>query len=162
MVVNVDISGTAPTRSAGTCRYYRKRRSSNDSIRRNCINRPFDLCPGRAQAQDSLDALISKLNLEQTQIDKIRLLFDEFTKKQDKLPTAVDEAMKHRKTIRQVITKASFNRDEAQQVSQQVASVVVQRMVNRLELRNQIFNILNSKQQQQYIQYVEQNLGTSE
>jgi Spy/CpxP family protein refolding chaperone len=118
--------------------------------------------PAGAQAQDSLDALISKLNLEQTQIDKIRLLFDEFTKKQDKLPTAVDEAMKHRKTIRQVITKAPFNRDEAQQVSQEVASIVAQRMVNRLELRNQIFHVLSSKQQQQYIQYVEQNLGTSE
>jgi Spy/CpxP family protein refolding chaperone len=118
--------------------------------------------PAGVQAQDSLGALVSELNLDQVQIDKIQLYFDEFAQKQDKLPTVVDEAMQQRETIRQVITSAPFNREQAQQVSQKTMSAATQRMVNRLELRNQIFHVLNGEQQQKYIQYVQQNLEVLE
>ena len=122
----------------------------------------FILAPAGAWAQDSLQSLISELNLEQAQIDKIRLLLEQFAQKQDKLPTVVDEAIHQRETLRQVITEVPFNREQAQRVSQKISSVAAERMVNRLELRNQIFHVLNPKQQQQYIEFVQQNLMGSE
>jgi len=57
-----------------------------------------------------------------------------------------------------VITTAPFNQDKAQQMSQQVSAIASQRMVNRLELRNQIFQVLTPQQQQQYMQIVQQSL----
>lgn len=43
-------------------------------------------------------------------------------------------------------------------MSQQVSAIASQRMVNRLELRNQIFQVLTPQQQQQYMQIVQQSL----
>ena len=116
------------------------------------------LAPVGAKAQDSLGALIFELNLNQGQIDQIRWFFNQFAQKQGSLPTAVDVALQHREAIREVITRAPFNPAQAQQVSQQISSIAAQRMVNRLELRNQIFQVLTPQQQQQYIQIVQQSL----
>jgi protein CpxP len=116
------------------------------------------IAPAGATAQDSLGALIFELNLNQGQVDQIRWFFHQFAQKQANLPTAVDVALQHRATIRQVITTAPFNPVQAQQVSQQISSIAAQRMVNRLELRNQIFQVLTPQQQQQYIQIVQQSL----
>ena len=49
----------------------------------------------------------------------------------------MDVALDHRAEIREVITGANFNPDKAQQVSKKIAAIAVERMVNRLELRNQ-------------------------
>jgi Spy/CpxP family protein refolding chaperone len=114
--------------------------------------------PAGAKAQDSLGALIFELNLSQGQIDQIRWSFNQFSQKQGNLPTAVDVALQNRASIRQVITGAPFNQAQAQQVAQQVTSTAAQRMVNRLELRNQIFQVLNPQQQQQYIQMIQRSL----
>ena len=116
------------------------------------------LAPVGVKAQDSLGALIFELNLDQGQIDQIRWFFNQFAQKQANLPTAVNEALKHREAIRQVITTAPFNPAQALQVSQQISAVAAQRMVNRLELRNQIFQVLNPQQRQQYMQMVQQSL----
>jgi protein CpxP len=116
------------------------------------------LAPVGAKAQDSLGALIFELNLNQGQIDQIRWFFNQFAQKQGSLPTAVDVALQHREAIREVITRAPFNPAQAQQVSQQISSIAARRMVNRLELRNQIFQVLTPQQQQQYIQIVQQSL----
>ena len=116
------------------------------------------LVPAGAKAQDTLGSLIFELNLNQGQIDQIRWFFNQFAQKQGSLPTAVDVALQNRASIRQVITTAPFNQAQAQQVSQQISAVAAQRMVNRLELRNQIFQVLTPQQQQQYIQIVQQNL----
>jgi Spy/CpxP family protein refolding chaperone len=116
------------------------------------------LAPTGAKAQDTLGALIFELNLNQGQIDQIRWFFHQFAQKQGNLPTAVDVALQNRASIRQVVTTAPFDQAQAQQVSQQISSIVAQRMVNRLELRNQIFQALTPQQQQQYIQIVQQNL----
>ena len=48
--------------------------------------------------------------------------------------------LKEREALRGVITGTPFDRAKAQQVAQQVSSVVAQWMENRLELRNQIFH----------------------
>ena len=78
--------------------------------------------------------------------------------KQGTLPTAVDVALQNRWSIRQVITTAPFNPAQAQEVAQQISSIAAQRRVNRLELRNQIFQVLTPQQQQQYMQIVQQSL----
>jgi Spy/CpxP family protein refolding chaperone len=114
--------------------------------------------PAGAKAQDSLGALIFELNLSQGQIEQIRWFFNQFSQKQGNLPTAVDTALQNRAAIRQVITGAPFNQAQAQQVAQQITSIATQRMVNRLELRNQIFQVLNPQQQQQYIQMIQRSL----
>jgi Spy/CpxP family protein refolding chaperone len=116
------------------------------------------LAPVGVKAQDTLGSLIFELNLDQGQIDQIRWFFNQFAQKQANLPTAVDVALQHRAQIREVITSAPFNPVEAQQVSQQISAIAAQRMVNRLELRNQIFQVLNPQQRQQYIQMVQQSL----
>jgi len=118
----------------------------------------FILAPVGAKAQDSLGALIFELNLNQGQIDQVRWFFHQFAQKQANLPTAVDVALQNRVSIRQVVTTAPFNQAQAQQVSQQISSIAAQRMVNRLELRNQIFQVLTPQQQQQYMQIVQQSL----
>jgi len=111
---------------------------------------------GKAQ---SLDDLILQLNLNQGQIDQIRRYFDSFARKQGNIPTAADVALQNRATLRQVITTAPFNQGQAQQVAQQISAVAAQRMVNRLELRNQIFQVLTPQQQEQYIQIVQESLA---
>jgi protein CpxP len=116
------------------------------------------LDPVGAKAQDTLGSLIFELNLNQGQIDQIRWFFNQFAQKQGALPTAVDVALQNRSSIRQVITTAPFNPAQAQQVAQQISSIAAQRMVNRLELRNQIFQVLTPQQQQQYMQIVQQSL----
>jgi protein CpxP len=113
--------------------------------------------PGRAQ---SLDELILQLNLNQGQIDQIRWYFQSFARKQGNIPTAADVALQNRATLRQVITTAPFNQAQAQQVARQISAVAAQRMVNRLELRNQIFQVLTPQQQQQYMQMVQESLAS--
>ena len=114
--------------------------------------------PAHGKAQ-SLDDLILQLNLNRGQIDQIRWYLDSFARKQGNVPTAADVALQNRATLRQVITTAPFNQGQAQQVAQQISAVAAQRMVNRLELRNQIFQVLTPQQQEQYIQIVQESLA---
>jgi Spy/CpxP family protein refolding chaperone len=44
-------------------------------------------------------------------------------------------------------------------VAQQISAVAAQRMVNRLEFRNQIFQVLTTQQQEQYMQMVQESLA---
>jgi Spy/CpxP family protein refolding chaperone len=116
------------------------------------------LVPAGAMAQDTIGDLILELNLSQDQINQVRWFFNQFAQKQANLPTAVDAALQHREAIRGVITGSPFNQSQAQEVSRQISDIAAQRMVNRLELRNQIFHVLTSQQQEQYIKIVQQSL----
>ena len=116
------------------------------------------LAPAGAMAQDTLGSLILELNLSQDQINQVRWFFNQFAQKQANLPTAVDVALQHRQAIREVVTGAPFNQYKAQEVSRQISDIAAKRMVNRLELRNQIFHVLTPQQQQQYMQMVQQSL----
>ena len=111
---------------------------------------------GKAQ---SLDDLVFQLNLSQGQSDQVRWYLDSFSNKQGNIPTAADVALQNRATLRQVVTTAPFNQAQAKQVAQQISAVVAQRMVNRLELRNQIFQVLTPQQQEQYMQIVQESLA---
>ena len=114
--------------------------------------------PVQGEAQ-SLDDLMFQLNLNQGQIDQIRWYFESFSRKQANIPPAADVALQNRATLRQVITTAPFNQAQAQQVAQQISGVAAQRMVNRLQLRNQIFQVLTPQQQEQYMQMVQESLA---
>jgi len=111
---------------------------------------------GKAQ---TLDDLVFQLNLSQGQSDQVRWYLDSFSNKQGNIPTAADVALQNRATLRQVVTTAPFNQAQAKQVAQQISAVVAQRMVNRLELRNQIFQVLTPQQQEQYMQIVQESLA---
>ena len=116
------------------------------------------LLPVHGKAQ-SLDDLIFQLNLSRGQIDQIRWYFESFARQQANIPTAADAALQNRAALRQVITTAPFNQAQAQQVAQQVSAVAAQRMVNRLQLRNQVFLVLTPQQQEQYMQMVQESLA---
>lgn len=117
------------------------------------------LAPAGAMAQDTIGALILELNLNQDQIEQVRWFFKQFAQRQGNLPTAVDVALDNRAQLREVITGASFNPSKAQQVSKKIAAVAAERMVNRLQLRHQIFHVLTAQQQQQYLKIVQKSLA---
>jgi Spy/CpxP family protein refolding chaperone len=114
--------------------------------------------PISAKAQDPVEGMISELGLSQAQVGQIRNLFDAFAKKQEALPTAGDILVQNREALRGIITGTPFDRMKAQQITEKVTSAVDQRMVNRLELRNQIFHVLTSQQQEKYIKMVQEAL----
>ena len=70
--------------------------------------------------------------------------------------------IKQRTALREVIAITPFDRPKAQQIAQHVSSVVAQRMVNRLELRNQIFHVLTPQQQEKYVTMVQEALIESQ
>jgi Spy/CpxP family protein refolding chaperone len=114
--------------------------------------------PMHAKAQDPVEGMIAELGLSPVQVGQIRNLFEAFAKKQEALPTAGDALLQNREAIRGVVTAAPFDLMKAQQVVQKVTSTVEQRMVNRLELRNQIFHVLTPQQQEKYIKMVQEAL----
>ena len=116
------------------------------------------LAPVGAMAQDTIGDLIFELNLSQDQIEQVRWFFKQFVQRQSNLPTAVDVALDHRSEVREVITSASFNPSKAQQVSKKIAAIAAERMVNRLQLRNQVYHVLTPQQQQQYLKIVQKSL----
>ena len=118
--------------------------------------------PARAQVQDPIVSMIIELGLSQQQIEQIRQLFQSFERKQESLPAVGDVLLKQRSTLREVIGVTPFDRAKAEQVAQQVSSVVAQRMVNRLELRNQIFHVLTPEQQKKYVKMVQEALIESQ
>ena len=114
--------------------------------------------PVGAMAQDTIGDLIFELNLSQDQIEQVRWFFKQFVQRQSNIPTAVDVALDHRAEIREVVTGASFNPSKAQQVSKKIAAIAVERMVNRLQLRNQVYHVLTPQQQQHYMKIVQKSL----
>jgi Spy/CpxP family protein refolding chaperone len=118
------------------------------------------LVPAGAMAQraDTLGALIYELNLSQEQIDQILTFLNQFAQKQANLPTTGEEALQRQEAVRQVIAGTPFNPGKAQEVSRQISEIAAKRYVNRLELSNQIFHVLNPQQQQKYAKIVEQSL----
>jgi Spy/CpxP family protein refolding chaperone len=115
--------------------------------------------PSNAKAQDPIGAMIWELGLRQEQIDQVRQLFQAFARKQQAIPTPADVLMQNRPALREVLTTAPFDRAKAEEIARKGASVIEQRMVNRLELRNQIFQVLTQQQREKYVRMVEENLA---
>jgi Spy/CpxP family protein refolding chaperone len=116
----------------------------------------------RVQAQDPIVSMMVELGLNQHQIEQVQQLSQSFERKQGSLPDVGDVLLKQRAALREVIGGTPFDRTKAQQVAQQVSSVVAQRMVNRLELRNQIFHVLTPQQQEKYVKMVQESLVESQ
>ena len=117
------------------------------------------LAPSGMAAMDTFAALVVELNLSPDQVQQVRGYFSQFAQKQAGLQTTLDIALQHREEIRQLITDPNFNSTKARKISEQFTAVAAQRMVNRIELRYQIFQVLTPQQRQQYIQTVEQDLA---
>jgi Spy/CpxP family protein refolding chaperone len=115
--------------------------------------------PSNGKAQDPIGAMMWELGLSQAQIDQVRQLFQAFARKQQAIPTPVDVLMQNRPALREVLTTAPFDRAKAEEIARKGAMVIEQRMVNRLELRNQIFQVLTQQQREKYVRMVEENLA---
>lgn len=114
-----------------------------------------------AMAQDPVEALTQNLifdDLNQTQIDQIRQLFQIFTSRQQNVPTVLKVLAQNREGLSEVIASVPFDRTKAQQIAQKAASAVEQQVLDVIELKNQIFHVLTPEQQRKYIQVAEGTL----
>lgn len=117
--------------------------------------------PG-ASAQNSVEAIVKELDLSPFQVMQVRMLLEGFARKEQGAPGPVDVIRRNRELVRDVVTSAPFNRQKAQEVAQQVASVLAQRIVDRLEVRSQVFQVLTPEQQKLYITMVQEAAAEAE
>lgn len=115
-----------------------------------------------ASAQNSVEAIVKELDLSPFQVMQVRMLLEGFARKEQGAPGPVDVIRRNRELVRDVVTSAPFNRQKAQEVAQQVASVLAQRIVDRLEVRNQVFQVLTPEQQKLYITMVQEAAAEAE
>jgi Spy/CpxP family protein refolding chaperone len=118
--------------------------------------------PMNAKGQDPVEAMTQNLifdDLNETQIDQIRQLFQVFTSRQQNVPTVLEILAQNREGLSEVISSIPFNRTKAQQIAQKAASAAEQQVLDVIELRNQIFHILTPEQQRKYIQLTEGSLS---
>ena len=114
-----------------------------------------------AKAQDPVEAMTQNLifdDLNETQIDQIRQLFQIFASRQQDVPTVLEILAQNREGLGEVIASIPFNRTKAQQIAQKAASAVEQQVLDVIELRNQIFHVLTPEQKRKYIQVTEGSL----
>ncbi|MCU0223533.1 MAG: Spy/CpxP family protein refolding chaperone [Acidobacteria bacterium] len=114
---------------------------------------------GGADAQDPVDSVLSQLGLTPDQHAKVEKLVAAFKEKQQALPTPGDVLLKDKELAKQLISGASFDRVKADQLTKAASSAIQARMVNRMELRNQIFQVLTPQQREQYMKKVMQAMA---
>jgi len=105
-------------------------------------------------ASDPIDTVLQQLGLTPEQDAKIDKLVAAFKEKQQALPSPGDVLVKDRAQLKQLVTVAPFDRVKADALTKQAASAMQVRMLNRMELRNQIFQVLTPQQREQYMKKV--------
>jgi Spy/CpxP family protein refolding chaperone len=105
-------------------------------------------------ASDPIDTVLQQLGLTPEQDAKIDKLVAAFKEKQQALPSPGDVLVKDREQLKQLVTVAPFDRVKADALTKQAASAMQVRMLNRMELRNQIFQVLTPQQREQYMKKV--------
>jgi len=105
-------------------------------------------------ASDPVDTVLQQLGLTPEQDAKIDKLVAAFKEKQQALPSPGDVLVKDREQLKQLVTVAPFDRVKADALTKQAASAMQVRMLNRMELRNQIFQVLTPQQREQYMKKV--------
>ena len=105
-------------------------------------------------ASDPVDTVLQQLGLTPEQDAKIDKLVAAFKEKQQALPSPGDVLVKDRAQLKQLVTVAPFDRVKADALTKQAASAMQVRMLNRMELRNQIFQVLTPQQREQYMKKV--------
>jgi Spy/CpxP family protein refolding chaperone len=113
-------------------------------------------------AQDPMDNLVKELGLSPFQVMNIRMLLEGFARKEQGATAPQDILLRNRAVVRDVITGTPFDRQKAEGLAQQVASVLAQRIVDRLEVRNQIFQVLTPEQQKLYITMAQEALDDAQ
>ena len=111
------------------------------------------------EAQDPVDSVLSQLGLTPEQDAKIDKLVAAFKEKQKALPGPGDVLLKDREQVKQLISVVPFDRVKADQLTKAASEAVHQRMLHRMELRNQIFQVLTPQQREQFMKKVMQAMS---
>jgi Spy/CpxP family protein refolding chaperone len=114
---------------------------------------------GAHAGQDPVDTMLQQLGLTPEQETKIDKLVAAFKEKQQNLPGPGEVLVEDRELVKQLITGAPFDRVKADALTKQAAAAMQARMLNRIELRNQIFQVLTPQQREQFMKKVMEAMG---
>lgn len=106
-----------------------------------------------------LETLALDLNLSDTQIQAMRLIFERFAEKQSLVPTPGQVLLDNKAMLREVLTSKEFDRQKAEQLVSKVTAIIRTATLNRLELRHDLYQQLTPEQQQQYADRVQSRVA---
>jgi len=109
--------------------------------------------------QDPVDMMLQQLGLTPEQDAKIDKLVAAFKEKNQSLPTPGEVLEQDRELVKQLISGPSFDRVKADALTKQAANAMQQRMLHRMELRNQIYQVLSPQQREQFMKKVLETVG---
>jgi periplasmic protein CpxP/Spy len=119
--------------------------------------------PSSSIAQDvGIEVMAQKLKLDQSQITMIVELTKAYKQKQAAISSLGDVLLENQTNLKQVLTTSPFNRARAQQIVDKITATVGQTIMNRLEVRNQVYQVLSPEQQGQYVIMVKEALAHME
>ena len=119
--------------------------------------------PSSSKAQDvGIEVMAQKLKLDQSQITMIVELTKAYKQKQAAISSLGDVLLENQTNLKQVLTTSPFNRARAQQIVDKITAMVGQTIMNRLEVRNQVYQVLSPEQQDQYVIMVKEALAHME
>ncbi len=102
-------------------------------------------------AQDPMDGVLQQLGLTPDQKAKTDKLIAAYKEKQKAVPPPGDVLVKDREAARQLVTATPFDKVKAEALTKQAAVSFQQRLLNRMELRNQICQLLTPQQKEQFV-----------
>ena len=121
-----------------------------------CLVMSVSSAYAQSNSEDPMAGLAQALDLSQEQKNEMRVLFLDFFEKQDKLPTPGQIVLDNRGMLKQVLTSEKFDEQKARAFVQKVTSVIEDASVNRLRLRHDLYQKLTPKQQEKFVQIVQQ------
>lgn len=120
----------------------------------------FVASPAYAQSgEDPMAWLSEQLELTQEQKSEMRGMFIAFLEKQDQVPTPGQVVLDNRAMLKDVLTSKSFDEQKARAFVQKITAVVEDASVNRLRLRHDLYQKLTPKQQEKFVQIVQQAIA---
>lgn len=113
----------------------------------------------QSNAEDPMAWLAEQLELTQQQKSEMRGMFLDFFEKQDKVPTPGQVVLDNRAMLKEVLTEKTFDEQKARAFVKKVTAVIEDASINRLRLRHDLYQKLTPKQQEKFIQIVQQALA---
>ena len=110
----------------------------------------------QSTAEDPMAWLAEQLELSQEQKSEMRAMFLDFYEKQDKLPTPGEVVLDNRGMLKEVLTSKDFDEQKARAFVQKITAVIEDASINRLRLRHDLYQKLTPKQQEKFVQIVQQ------
>jgi len=102
-------------------------------------------------AQDPSEGVLQQLGLTPDQKAKVEKIVAANKEKQKAIPSPGDVLVKDRALAQQLLTIAPFDKVKAEALTKQASVSFQQRLLNRMELRNQIYQVLTPQQREQYL-----------